>query len=79
MTIKYGKTLVVAAVATLGLLMVAPAQAAGETTGTIHVITVVNNDNHGIHSLTDFQLSVKHFGADVAGMRRSVVLRNRRH
>lgn len=77
MTIKYRKALVIAAATTLGLLMVAPAQAASsgngptsasvETMGTIHVVNVVLNDNQGIKMPADFQMSVRHFGGEVAG------------
>ena len=77
MTIKYRKVLVIAAATTLGLLMVAPAQASSsgngltfasvETMGTIHVINVVINDNAGIKMPGDFPMTVKHAGTDVEG------------
>ena len=77
MTIKYRNILAVAAVATLGLLVVAPAQASTggtgatfasvETMGTIHVLNVVINDNLGVKTPADFQMSLKHFGTEVAG------------
>jgi len=77
MTTKYRKVLVVAAVATLGLLMIAPTQASTngngptyaslETMGTIHVVNVVLNDNKGTLMPADFQMAVKHFGGNVQG------------
>lgn len=77
MTIKYRRILALAAVATLGVLIVAPAQASTdgtgntfasvETMGTINVINVVINDNLGVKTPADFQMSLKHFGTEVAG------------
>jgi len=77
MTTKYRNVLAITAVATLGFLMVAPAQASTggtgttfasvETMGTIHVVNVVINDNLGVKTPADFQMYLKHFGTDVVG------------
>jgi len=77
MTIKYTRTIAVAGVLALSAIMVAPAHAedpvvpvvatAVPTTGIIHVISRVVNDNLGAKTPTDFNFNVKHFGTDVVG------------
>jgi hypothetical protein len=66
MTIKYSKTLALAAVAAISAMMVTPSQAV-ETTGTIRVVVKVINDNAGTKLPSDFTLNVKHWGAHVVG------------
>jgi LPXTG-motif cell wall-anchored protein len=41
--------------------------AAAPTTGTIYVENIVINDNLGTKTAADFELSITHFGADIAG------------
>ncbi len=77
MTIKYSKMLVIAGVALMTSMMVAPSHAedpvvpvattAVSTMGTIQVISQVNNDNGGTKLPADFSFNVKHFGTDVLG------------
>ena len=77
MTIKYSKSIAVAGALALSALMVAPAQAvdpvvpvaatAAPTTGIIHVLSRVVNDNVGTKTPTDFNFNVKHWGSDVVG------------
>jgi LPXTG-motif cell wall-anchored protein len=70
MTIKYSKSIAIAGVLALSALMVAPSQAADPvvpTTGIIHVLSRVINDNLGTKYPTDFVFNLKHWGADVAG------------
>jgi hypothetical protein len=76
MTIKYSKLLAVASVSVLASLMMAPAQAEDPvapvattvvTTGTIHILQNVINDDGGTALPSDFQITVKHFAADVVG------------
>jgi hypothetical protein len=70
MRIKYLKTIAIAGAIALSALMVAPAQAADPvvpTTGIIHVLSRVVNDNLGTKYPTDFVFNLKHWGADVVG------------
>ena len=77
MTIKYSKSMAVAGVFALSLMMVAPAQAEDPvvpvattsvvTTGTIHILSRVVNDNLGTKFPTDFMFNLKHWGTDVVG------------
>ena len=77
MTIKYSKNIAIASVIALSVLMVAPAQAEDPvvpvattsvaTTGTIHILSRVINDNLGTKYPTDFKFSLKHWGTDVIG------------
>ena len=70
------RILALVGVSTLILLVSAPAQAATgvavptsgvETTGIIHVVQKVINDNSGTMVPSDFTLNLKHWGADVVG------------
>jgi hypothetical protein len=77
MTIKYSKVLAIAGVAVLTSIMVVPSHAEDpvvpvtttsvSTTGTIHVLSRVVNDNLGTKFPTDFMFNLKHWGADVVG------------
>jgi len=77
MTIKYSKGLAIAGAVVLSAMMVSPAQAedpvvpvattAAITTGTIHVLQNVINDDNGLALASDFTITVKHFGANVVG------------
>lgn len=77
MTTKYSKMLAIAGVAVLTSMMVAPTHAQDpvvpvatttvSTTGTIHVLSRVVNDNLGTKFPTDFTFNLKHWGADVEG------------
>ena len=77
MTTKYSKTIAIAGALALSALMVAPAQAEDPmvpvattsvaTTGTIHILSRVINDNLGTKYPTDFVFNLKHWGADVVG------------
>jgi LPXTG-motif cell wall-anchored protein len=77
MTIKYSKGLAIAGVLVLSAMMVPPAQAedpvvpvattSAITTGTIHIIQNVINDDGGVALPSDFVITVKHFAANVAG------------
>jgi hypothetical protein len=77
MTIKYSKVLAMAGVAVLTSIMVVPSHAEDpvapvtttsvSTTGTIHVLSRVVNDNLGTKFPTDFMFNLKHWGADVVG------------
>ena len=77
MTIKYSKSIAIAGVFALSMMMVAPAQAEDPvvpvattsvvTTGTIHILSRVVNDNLGTKFPTDFMFNLKHWGADVVG------------
>ena len=77
MTMKYSKVLAMAGVAILTSMMVAPALAEDpvvpvattsvSTTGTIHILSRVLNDNAGTKSPNDFVFYLKHWGTDVAG------------
>lgn len=77
MTIKYSKILAIVGVALLTSFMVTPSQAADPvvpvtttaaiTTGSITVVQKVINDNNGTKVAGDFTMSVKHWGASVAG------------
>jgi hypothetical protein len=74
MTMKYAKVLAVAGVVAMTAMMVVPSQAADpvvttsvSATGTIHVLSLVVNDNLGTKSPTDFTFNLKHWGTDVEG------------
>jgi hypothetical protein len=77
MRIKYSKSIAIAGVFALSMMMVAPAQAEDPvvpvattsvaTTGTIHILSRVVNDNLGTKLPTDFMFNLKHWGADVVG------------
>lgn len=77
MTMKYSKVLAMAGVAVLTSMMVVPSHAEDpvvpvattsvSTTGTIHVLSRVVNDNLGTKYPTDFMFNLKHWGADVVG------------
>ena len=77
MTIKYSKVLAIAGVVVMTSMMVAPSQAEDpvvpvtttsvSTTGTIHVLSRVVNDNLGTKFPTDFIFNLKHWGTDVVG------------
>jgi hypothetical protein len=77
MTIKYSKMLAIAGVAVMTSMMVAPTHAEDpvvpvattsvSTTGTIHVLSRVVNDNLGTKYPTDFIFNLKHWGSDVEG------------
>jgi len=77
MTIKYSKVLALAGVVVLTSMLVVPAQAEDPvvpvattsvaTTGTIHVLSRVVNDNLGTKYPTDFTFYLKHWGTDVVG------------
>jgi hypothetical protein len=76
MTIKYRKTLSIAAITAIGFLMLTPAQAAtgdptqvlaAEAMGTVHVITKVINDNAGTKTPADITMYIRHFGSDAVG------------
>jgi hypothetical protein len=77
MTIKYSKSISIAGAVALSLMMVAPAQAEDPvvpvattsvaTTGTIHILSRVVNDNLGTKFPTDFMFNLKHWGTDVVG------------
>jgi hypothetical protein len=77
MTIKYSKVLAIAGVVVMTSMMVAPSQAEDpvvpvtttsvSTTGTIHVLSRVVNDNLGTKYPTDFIFNLKHWGTDVVG------------
>jgi len=77
MTIKYSKSIAIAGVLAVSVLMVAPAQAEDPavpvattsvaTTGTIHILSRVVNDNLGTKFPTDFKFNLKHWGTDVVG------------
>lgn len=72
MTIKYSRSVAIAGALALSAMMVAPAQAVDPivsvaTTGTIHVLNRVINDNLGTKAPTDFVFNVKHWGSDVVG------------
>ena len=77
MTIKYSKSLALAGVLALTAMMVAPSQAEDPvvpvattsvaTTGTIHILSRVVNDNLGTKFPTDFVFNLKHWGTDVTG------------
>jgi len=77
MRIKYLKTVAMAGVFALSMMMVAPAQAEDPvvpvtttsvaTTGTIHILSRVVNDNLGTKFPTDFLFNLKHWGTDVVG------------
>jgi hypothetical protein len=74
---KYSKVLAMAGVAALTSMMVVPSHAEDpvvpvattsvSTTGTIHVLSRVVNDNLGTKYPTDFTFYLKHWGTDVAG------------
>jgi hypothetical protein len=77
MTIKYSKMLAIAGVVVLTSMMVAPTHAEDpvvpvattsvSTTGILHVIQNVINDNGGTAVASDFTISVKHYASDVFG------------
>jgi len=77
MTIKYSKVLAIAGVVFMTSIMVTPALAEDpvvpvattsvSTTGTIHVLSRVVNDNLGTLYPTDFNFYLKHWGTDVVG------------
>ncbi len=77
MTIKYSKVLAIAGVVFMTSIMVTPALAEDpvvpvattsvSTTGTIHVLSRVVNDNLGTKYPTDFMFNLKHWGTDVVG------------
>lgn len=77
MTMKYSRVLAMAGVAVLTSMMVAPSHAedpvvtvtttSAATTGTIHVLSRVVNDNLGTKYPTDFTFYLKHWGTDVVG------------
>jgi hypothetical protein len=77
MIIKYSKVLALAGVVVMTSMMVAPSQAEDpvvpvttgsvSTTGTIHVLSRVVNDNLGTKFPTDFIFNLKHWGTDVVG------------
>ncbi len=67
MTIRYRKSIAVAGAVALSLLVVAPSNAVGEATATIHVVSKVVNDNSGAKLPSDFTFNVKFGGADIAG------------
>jgi len=77
MVVKYSKLLAMAGVAVLTSMMITPALAVDPvvpvtttsvaTTGTIHVLSRVVNDNLGTKSPTDFIFNLKHWGTDVVG------------
>jgi hypothetical protein len=77
MTMKYSRVLAMAGVVVLTSMMVVPSHAEDpvvpvtttsvSTTGTIHVLSRVVNDNLGTKYPTDFMFNLKHWGADVIG------------
>lgn len=77
MTIKHSRVLSLASVAVLTVMMTVPSYAADPvvpvttaadvTTGSITVVQKVINDNNGTNVAGDFTMSVKHWGASVAG------------
>lgn len=77
MTIKHSRVLSLASVAMLTVMMTVPSYAADPvvpvttaadvTTGSITVVQKVINDNNGTNVAGDFTMSVKHWGASVAG------------
>lgn len=77
MTIKHSRVLSLASVAMLTVMMTVPSYAADPvvpvttaadvTTGSITVVQKVINDNNGTNVAGDFMMSVKHWGASVAG------------
>ena len=77
MTLKYSKTLALAAAAAITVMSVPALHAADPvvpvtttaviTTGSITVVQEVINDNDGTKMATDFTMSVSHWGAAVAG------------
>lgn len=77
MTIKHSRVLSLASVAVLTVMMTVPSYAADPvvpvttaadvTTGSITVVQKVINDNNGTNVAGDFMMSVKHWGASVAG------------
>ncbi len=54
MTMRYRKSIAVAGAVALSLLVVAPSNAVGEATATIHVVSKVVNDNSGAKLPSDF-------------------------
>jgi len=81
MNIKSKRILAVSTIIALAGLLVNPSFAedpvptvlaavettAAPTTGTIYVENIVINDNLGTKTAADFELSITHFGADIAG------------
>lgn len=77
MTIKYSKSLAMAAIAAISVMIIPTTHAADpavpvttaavNTTGTITVIQTVINDNNGTKVAADFTMSVKHWGTAVVG------------
>jgi hypothetical protein len=77
MIIKYSKVLALAGVVVMTSMMVTPSQAEDpvvpvttgsvSTTGTIHVLSRIVNDNLGTKFPTDFIFNLKHWGTDVVG------------
>jgi LPXTG-motif cell wall-anchored protein len=62
------KMIISTSIVTTGLLVLPQAQAADPaTTGTIHVVQEVINDNAGTNVAGDFSMNVKHYGVDVVG------------
>lgn len=62
------KMIIGTSIAVSGLLVLPQAQAADPvTTGTIHVVQEVINDNLGTKVVGDFSMNLKHYGTDVVG------------
>lgn len=69
MTIKYRRSIALAGIAAITAIITAPpsAVAAEPTTGTIHVVSIIQNDNMGNKMASDFIFTLRRTGSDVKG------------
>ena len=77
MRIKYGKLLAMAGTLAMSTMLLAPSHAEetatavvptpAVSTGTIHILTRVVNDNLGTKFPTDFSFTLKHHGSNIPG------------